>query len=191
MHVLTSRWRSNLIPGHLLKFWEEDSENEACRILEIQPRPQNYAFLEPIVGEPLSLLPDDDIPGESDWNASATSPEDILMQDFLDDTGELDEGGLTSEADKSDKHPEATSPSGPTDISSGKSDPDIVCEASGPSSSRKSPLDHTLQQLRLPLPSLNHTPMVCQALRYNPKRSNMPAVDSRDHRRPPPSSASI
>ncbi|KAH6893755.1 hypothetical protein BKA70DRAFT_1118807 [Coprinopsis sp. MPI-PUGE-AT-0042] len=105
LHVFTSRWQGNLIPGHLLKFWEENSKNEACRLLKIQPHPQTYAFLEPIIGESFSSLPeDDDLPtnsGDTEWKFTV-SPDDIMMEDLLDDTSGSHEDALISDAGSCD-----------------------------------------------------------------------------------------
>ncbi|KAH6910031.1 hypothetical protein BKA70DRAFT_1101473 [Coprinopsis sp. MPI-PUGE-AT-0042] len=90
LNVLTSRWRGKLIPGHLLKFWEETSEKEACRMLKMEPQPRTFTFIEPIVAES-THEPDDILTGAvgDEWGVTA-QVDDVLMNDLLDDNLDFD-----------------------------------------------------------------------------------------------------
>ncbi|KAH6909922.1 hypothetical protein BKA70DRAFT_1102235 [Coprinopsis sp. MPI-PUGE-AT-0042] len=104
LRVLTSRWRTELIPSHVLKFWEEGAIQDACQLLRIEPRPREYNFLEPVIAAPFLALDEaGDDPtdvGYNEWDAGAAI-EDILMEDILSDVaefGEEDEGSLENRA---------------------------------------------------------------------------------------------
>ncbi|KAH6907830.1 hypothetical protein BKA70DRAFT_1104358 [Coprinopsis sp. MPI-PUGE-AT-0042] len=94
LRVLTSRWRGDLVPGHVLKFWEDDSAATATRLVEGKPHDetQSIVFLEPVVPEslPIPCESDDDLPNEFEgdgWNCEV-STNDVLMDDFLWDGAE-------------------------------------------------------------------------------------------------------
>ncbi|KAH6902181.1 hypothetical protein BKA70DRAFT_1229224 [Coprinopsis sp. MPI-PUGE-AT-0042] len=159
LHVLTSRWRGNIIPGHLLKFWEDTSENEACRLLKIEPRPREYVFMDPVVAEP-PTEPEDvptDVEGD-EWSVAVqVSADDVLMDDFLSDNGDIDEEEfLTAEAEQQPEDTLADHVVAESSRSGGlKSD----FEVSEPSRPQMNSLDQTLQHLQLPLVFLNNEPL--------------------------------
>ncbi|KAH6901160.1 hypothetical protein BKA70DRAFT_1114978, partial [Coprinopsis sp. MPI-PUGE-AT-0042] len=95
LRVLTSRWRTELIPSHLLKFWEENTRAEACQLLQVKAHPREYDFLEPVMSTLAPALDeaDDHLDGDAEcdeWNFAASTG-DILMEDLLWDKNDCED----------------------------------------------------------------------------------------------------
>lgn len=156
--VLTSRWRGKLIPAHLLKFWEENSEKEACRLLKMNPGPLEYTFVEPVIAD-LTSGPED-VPSEtvddSEWGVTAQfSADDVLMHDFLDKDGDISDDDTPQAVESKRADPELA-----VDTSSTRNRLDFDLEVSELSRPQMNPLDMALKQLRPLKVTLNTEPLV-------------------------------
>ncbi|KAH6902371.1 hypothetical protein BKA70DRAFT_1229028 [Coprinopsis sp. MPI-PUGE-AT-0042] len=174
LHVLTSRWRGEVIAGHALKLWEEDAAAKACRLMGVELHARVYRFLEPLIAEP-TLIAHEDNGDPDDLECDGFNGElitnDILMDDILCDREEDTEEDAEEDAvpahagvNENESTPSKISDHGTTTRSN---DPpehhnfDNDFEVSDPCKPQLNPLDQALEKLPIPLSLLNNEPMAC------------------------------
>jgi hypothetical protein len=189
LHVLTSRWRTELIPAHLLKFWEESAQEEACKLLQVKLRPREFTFLEPVVSASLPVVFETEghpelETGPDEWDFAETAG-DILMEDLLrykdefdvEDAGEhsvhedMPLVGPRASLMEHEEHTGESEAPQPHAIEAAESDDEI--QVSEPHQPLLSSPDLLFLRLSLPVACLNKEPLVGTFMNQPVKRAHV------------------